>query len=52
MTRTICWSGTATVVYGGELSEDARQGAGWGESARETARDLSEGARRSARECT
>jgi hypothetical protein len=31
--------------YGGGLSEDARQGAGWSESARETARDFSEGAR-------
>ena len=31
--------------YGGGLSEDAGQGAGWGESARETARDFSEGAR-------
>jgi Protein of unknown function (DUF3618) len=35
--------------YGGGLSEDARQGAGWSESASETARDFSEGARAGAR---
>jgi hypothetical protein len=35
--------------YGGGLSEDARQGAGWSEGARETARDFSEGARAGAR---
>jgi hypothetical protein len=31
--------------YGGGLNEDARQGARWGESARETAREWSDGAR-------
>ena len=35
--------------YRHELSEDAGQGAGWGESARETAREWSEGARTKAR---
>ena len=35
--------------YGGGLSEDAGQSAGWGESARETAREWSEGARSQAR---
>ena len=35
--------------YGDELSEDAGQSAGWGESARETAREWSEGARSQAR---
>ena len=35
--------------HGNELSEDAGQSAGWGESARETARDFSEGARTGAR---
>ena len=35
--------------YGDELREDASQGAGWGESARETARDFSQGARAGAR---
>ena len=35
--------------YGAELSEDAGQSAGWGESARESAREWSESARSSAR---
>ena len=38
--------------YGGGLSEDVRQDAGWGESARETARDLSEGGTCPGSECT
>ena len=50
----IRWRGRSAGVvwrdrHGGGLSEDAGQGAGWGESARETAREWSEGARSQAR---